>query len=252
MPGSRGGIWLPQFGSSPQTALSQFVIRTALRSRRHRAIQAFHLGGGSAIVAVYLEGARQSMHLTGGDIVHRVNVPMLVASVLILCASWLGARTVFSLPLDLRANWIFRVTPAPGSAASLSAVRRALLAVSLFPVWAASAALLFWFWPWATVAGHLLILGLLGSLLADLSLRGFRKIPFTCSYLPGKSKVHMLFWFGVIAAHCGDSQCLGTGAERHVESAGLLRDGCDSGRRRVRGPDGYQQERESEWAGDSV
>jgi hypothetical protein len=47
------------------------------------------------------------------------------------------------------------------------------------------------------VAEHLLVLGLLGSLLADISLRGFRKIPFTCSYLPGKSKIHMVFWFGI-------------------------------------------------------
>jgi len=130
-------------------------------------------------------------------LVQRVNFPMLVASILMLCASWLGIRTAFSLPLDLRANWVFRVTTPPGGMACLSAVRRALLAASVFPVLAASAALLLWFWPWTTVAEHLLVLGLLGSLLADISLRGFRKIPFTCSYLPGKSKVHMVFWFGI-------------------------------------------------------
>jgi hypothetical protein len=122
---------------------------------------------------------------------------MLAASILMLCAWWLGIRTVFSLPLDLRANWIFRVTTPPGGMACLSAVRRALLAASVFPVLAASAALLLWFWPWTTVAEHLLVLGLLGSLLADISLRGFRKIPFTCSYLPGKSKVHLVFWGGI-------------------------------------------------------
>ncbi len=198
VPGSHGGIWLPRFGNSPQTALAQFVIRTLLRSRQHRVILAFYLGGGFALVAVYLGGARQAMHLTWFDLVHRVNVPMLVSSVLMLCASWLGIRTVFSLPLDLRANWLFRVTPAPGSAGRLSAVRRALLALSVLPVLATSAALLLWFWPWTPVAEHLLVLGLLGSLLADISLKGFRKIPFTCSYLPGKSKVHMVFWFGII------------------------------------------------------
>ena len=197
VPGSHGGIWLPRFGNSPQTALGQFVIRTLLRSQRHRAILTFYLGGGFAIVAIYLEGARDMMHLTWIDLVQRVNFPMLAASILMLCASWLGIRTVFSLPLDLRANWLFRVTPAAGGRDRLSAVRRALLAASTLPVLAASAALLLWFWPWTTVAQHLLVLGLLGSLLADVSLRGFRKIPFTCSYLPGKSKVHMVFWFGI-------------------------------------------------------
>ena len=29
--------------------------------------------------------------------------------------------------------------------------------------------------------------------LTDLALHGFRKIPFACSYLPGKSPVHMVF-----------------------------------------------------------
>lgn len=198
VPGSRGGLWLPRFGSSPETALTHFAIRTLLRSRQHRVILAFYLGGGFAIVAVYIQAARDAMHLTGTDILHQVSVPMLVSSLLILCASVAGTRTVFSLPLDLRANWLFRVTPAPGVAACLSAARRALLTLSVLPVFAGCAALLLWFWPWAPAAGHLLVLGLLGSLFADLSLRGFRKIPFTCSYLPGKSEVHMVFWFCIV------------------------------------------------------
>jgi hypothetical protein len=197
-PGARGGIWLPRFGTGPQTALAHFVIRTLLRSRQHRAILAFYLGGGFALVVLYVAIMEDVMHLTGIDIVHHVNVPMLVASALMLSASWLGTRTVFSLPVDLRANWLFRVIPAPEAAASLAAVRRALLALSAFPVLTISAALFLWFWPWIHAAQHLLVLGLLGSILADLSLKGFRKIPFTCSYLPGKSKVHMVFWFGVI------------------------------------------------------
>jgi hypothetical protein len=205
VPGSHGGIWLPRFGNSPQTALGQFVIRTLLRSQRHRAILTFYLGGGFAIVAVFLAGAREMAHLSWIGLAERVDFPILFASILMLCASWLGIRTVFSLPLDLRANWVFRVTPPPGGMACLSAVRRALLAASVFPVLAASAAVLLWFWPWTTVAEHLLVLGLLGSLLADISLRGFRKIPFTCSYLPGKSKVHLVFWggifVGVLAIH---------------------------------------------------
>jgi hypothetical protein len=198
VPGSRGGIWLPRFGNSPQTALGQFVIRTLLRSQRHRAILAFYLGGGFAIAAVYLEAVREETHLAWSGLVRQVHFPMLVASILMLCASWLGVRAVFSLPLDVRANWAFRVTTPPEGVARLAAVRRALMAASVFPVLAASAALLLWFWPWTAVAEHLLVLGLLGSLLADISLRSFRKIPFTCSYLPGKAKVHMVFWFGII------------------------------------------------------
>lgn len=51
---------------------------------------------------------------------------------------------------------------------------------------------------WAEAAQHLLLLALIGSILADASLKEFRKIPFTCSYLPGKTKSHLVFWFGII------------------------------------------------------
>jgi hypothetical protein len=89
---SRLRLRLPRFGSAPETALTQFTIRTLLRSGRHRTIVAFYLGGGFAVVAVYLGFAQRS------------SVSMLVSTLLMLCAAWLGTRTVFSLPLDLRAN----------------------------------------------------------------------------------------------------------------------------------------------------
>lgn len=85
----------------------------------------------------------------------------------------------------------------------LKGVRRALLTLAILPVLVASGVLPFTFWPWITVFQHLLLLGLVGSLLVDLSLAGFRKIPFTCSWLPGKSKLHMVFWFGVIPTVAG-------------------------------------------------
>jgi hypothetical protein len=119
---------------------------------------------------------------------------MLVSSLLILCFCVAGTRLAFSRPLDLRANWLFRVTPVRGGAVCLSATRRALLALSVLPVWAGCLLLFLWYWPWPAVAKHLLLFGLLGSLLVELSLTSFRKIPFTCSYLPGKTKIHVMFW----------------------------------------------------------
>jgi hypothetical protein len=34
----------------------------------------------------------------------------------------------------------------------------------------------------------------LGMLLVELCLYTFQKIPFTCSYLPGKANIHFVFW----------------------------------------------------------
>ncbi len=45
-----------------------------------------------------------------------------------------GMRVVFGMPLDLRANWIFRITPVQGGLACLRARRRAMLALGVAPV----------------------------------------------------------------------------------------------------------------------
>jgi hypothetical protein len=44
---------------------------------------------------------------------------------------------------------------------------------------------------------HLAVLALLGYIFAELSLINFYKVPFTCSYLPGKTNIQVAF-FGFI------------------------------------------------------
>jgi hypothetical protein len=46
-------------------------------------------------------------------------------------------------------------------------------------------------WPWQPAAGHLAALALFGLALAELALSGTQKIPFTCSYLPGRSHLNV-------------------------------------------------------------
>jgi hypothetical protein len=109
----------------------------------------------------------------------------------------LGTRVGFAMPLDLGANWIFRVTPVGGVTECLQANRRALLGLSVAPIWTAWAVVLLWLWPWWPAVGHLVALAILGIVAAEVALAGFRKIPFTCSYVPGKSNVHLTVWLCV-------------------------------------------------------
>jgi len=86
----------------------------------------------------------------------------------------------------------FRITSGLDGADYQAAARRALWALSLVPLWVGSAVLCFSLWPWRQAAAHIMALGLFGVILADACTYGFREIPFTCSYLPGKSQVHMV------------------------------------------------------------
>jgi len=187
LPSSRGLKWSPRCGNALQTAIVQFTVRTLLRSRQHRVTLAFYLGIGFAIVIFLLRGGVAR----GEQFASHENTRLLFSSFVILCVWIVGTRIVFSIPLALRANWIFRITQIRSAPEYLSASRRALFVLAVAPVWLASATFFLSIWPWQAAMEHLMILGLWGMAGAYVSLIGFQKIPFTCSYLPGKSYFHI-------------------------------------------------------------
>jgi hypothetical protein len=196
-PGSRSGGWLPDFGAAIETAITQFSLRTLVRSRLHRLILAFYLGIGFAITILFLKtpGAqRQFASVSYVDTLHALSTQLMAASIVVVCAWVVGTRVVFSMPLDLPANWIFRITPIGGAPACFTARRRALLVLALAPAIALSAVVFLTIWPWEQAVRHIVVLLLLGIALVELSLYGTQKIPFTCSYLPGRSHFHLTFW----------------------------------------------------------
>ena len=191
LPGRRSLHWLPRFGDSLQTAVAQFSVRTLLRSRHHRVVLTFYLGIGLGLAMFISHTHEVYLRASGFGEWYRLNAPLLMASCLIMCAAVLGTRVVFSLPLEVRANWIFRIMPRAGVTRCLTASRRSLYALAVAPIWLASAALFFRLWPWRVAAEHLALLAALGAIVAELCLHRFHKIPFTCSYLPGKTQFNM-------------------------------------------------------------
>jgi hypothetical protein len=179
----------PRFGSSLASAILAFSARSLLRSRQHRMILAFYFGFGSAMVFLFT----RALIAHPENVASRGTGPLLIASLMMMCFAVVGTRVVFSMPLELRSHWIFRITQIHRPGKYLAAIRRPLFVLGVAPVWLVSAVVFLRIWPWPQAAGHLAILGLWGMLLAYLSLYGFYKIPFTCSYMPGKTNLHMAF-----------------------------------------------------------
>jgi len=193
VPGFRGGSRLPSFGDAPGTALVQFSIRSLLRSRQHRMMLAFYLGVGFALSILLLQmPLEQQIIADAAGPADEVSVALLAASVVMMAFTVIGMRVLFAMPLDLRSNWVFRVTPFRAGLECLTARRRAFLVLAVGPVCTIFAAVLFSLWPWRYAAGHVAVLGLIGLILVELCLHGSRKIPFTCSYLPGKSNISVI------------------------------------------------------------
>lgn len=178
---------LPRFGNPLTTAIVHFSLRTMLRSRRHRLLMAFYLGIGFGIMTLFLWLPRSQQTLAS------LPLRQIFASIVMVCICLIGTRVIFGIPFELKANWIFRLTQVLPPDRYFSAIRVALFTIGLVPVWVAAALFFFSEWTFVVAAKHLLLLALGGTGGAWLCLYGLRKIPFTCSWLPGRSFFHMTF-----------------------------------------------------------
>jgi len=188
VPGVHGLLWMPRFGGSLQTAVALFSVRSLTRSRQHRVAFAFYLAFVFGLALSLLRGELSSAGRS------EVTVDLLMSTFMMMTFAVFGLRSVFALPVSLTANWVLRTTQVRSPEAYIAATRGSLLLFAGLPAWLLSAGLSLGFNPAGQVVAHLAILALLGWILAELCLIGFYKVPFTCSYLPGKSNIQLVFW----------------------------------------------------------
>jgi hypothetical protein len=175
---------------SAKSAVLMFALRTILRNRQHRMILSFYMGAGFGVMLILLRPSISDKNALA--------VTLLAASVLMLCTAAAAIRAVFSMPIALRANWIFRMAALRSPVTYMQATRRAFLLLAVTPVWCAFAVFSFCLLPWRPAAAHLVLLALLGMILSDVCASGFRKIPFTCSYQPGKANLQFAIWAALV------------------------------------------------------
>jgi hypothetical protein len=185
--GSHGPRWRLRLGGRLQTAILLFCLRSLTRSRQHRVIFSFYIGAGLAIALLF---ARDDIGLAARPL----SLGFLIATYVLMSFAVIGLRSTFTLPVSLAANWVLRTTQISPAAKYLAATRRSLLLFAVAPVWLGTAIYSFAFTPRWQAATHLAVLALFGSILVDINLLGFAKVPFTCSYLPGKSNAQFGFW----------------------------------------------------------
>ena len=177
-------------------AMLLFSARTLARSCQHRLILAIYVGMAFAIALAY---TKSLLYGVGAQRWDQPDVPLLITSLVTLFFAVMGIRAVFALPIALPANWIFRLSAVRSPASYCSATRKSLFVLGAFPVLLCSSLVYLSIWPGRPALQHLLVLLLLAILLVQVSLRKFRKIPFACSYLPGKSNLRLKSGIGAFA-----------------------------------------------------
>lgn len=175
---------------SQRSAIIEWTIRTLLRSRQHRILVAFYAGIGFAAIVLFLE-TKVVQVMTRVASPTNLSLPLIAASIVMTLCWILGIRSAFNIPIELRANWIFRLTLTNGPAEPRAATQASLLTTGLIPILAVAAPVFLYLGPWPQAASHLLILSLLALTIAALTLRSFQAIRFTRAYLPGTSHIHI-------------------------------------------------------------
>jgi hypothetical protein len=164
--------------AGPERASYHFVLRTLFRSERHCVGLAAFAGLGVVLASQVSFEAYSEME-GAGPTAAALSLPLI----LVFCVL-VGIRFVFEMPVDLRANWIFRLLMDSTNPVGRSVGRKIMLSFTLPAVLIVALPLYAWRWGWLMAVLHTAIVVLWIVLLAETLLVRFRKIPFTCSYPP--------------------------------------------------------------------
>jgi hypothetical protein len=116
-----------------------------------------------------------------------------------------GLRLAAVYPAELGASWLFRLTEAPGSGEYAAGVRRAALGRVVLPLLGLLTIPYTLLWG-VVQAAALLALGLAVALVtSEWLFLGFAKVPFTCTYQPGKANLRVTWpkYFAIFVVYCG-------------------------------------------------
>jgi hypothetical protein len=171
-------------------AVKAFTLRTVVRSRQHRMLLAIYIGLGLAIVisALVPPALKNGMHAFSVP-----RIASLAAPLVMLFFVLVGMRVVFAIPAEPKANWALRLREPADHTIAVDGVRNAMLLSTVVPIVMLAALSAVWLWGVAVAAVHTIVCALLGWLLVEILLVGFRKIPFACTYLPGRSRIKTLW-----------------------------------------------------------
>jgi hypothetical protein len=126
----------------------------------------------------------------------RLLVALLTAPLTMMFLAIPAIRLALSVPLERRSNWIFRMTEdAAGRTEVAAANVGILLRLGVVLPLALLAPLQMWMLG-PQALGIIVIEALTGWLLVEWSMAEWRRIPFTCSYIPGKGFVPLMVFKG--------------------------------------------------------
>ncbi len=181
-------------GRAPvRRAIGRFVAITIRRSVLHQGL----VVGALAVAGAFVLNSLLSVDAWQEPFVRRQRQQLmwtlLGAPMTMMFLAIPAIRLALSVPLDIRSNWIFRMTEdVAGRAEVVAANLRVVFALGVVLPVALIAPVQWWVLGTSTIR-IVVVEALIGWLLVEWLMADWRRIPFTCSYVPGKGFVpHMV------------------------------------------------------------
>jgi hypothetical protein len=177
------------FGSWSERACYQFVARSLLRSDAHLQVLSCSFAVGLVVSA---ETLASSFTVHSGRNAVMPPVEFLCIPFILSYCTLVGVRFAFEVPLDLRANWIFRLWLDSERYDARSVARHVLLAFCVFWLVPIIFAITAWRFGWSIALLHTAMWAACTGVFVEILLIRFRKMPFTCPYPAFHSQSSMI------------------------------------------------------------
>jgi hypothetical protein len=131
--------------------------------------------------------------------------PLYAPAIVLPFFALVGLRLAAVFPASLEANWIFRLTETPRSVDYAAGVRSAAMHLAVWPVLALLGMGYAILWGPCRALAHLALALAIARVSVAWLFLGFSKVPFTCTYQPGKANLRVS-WPGYAATfllYCG-------------------------------------------------
>jgi hypothetical protein len=174
--------------SRVQRAVFYFFGKILKKSILHKMRLATYLAASIAVILVFLVSSAGIVQTLSTVNTAFLSIPLILSFFLLV-----GIRVIVNIPITVEANWIFRLTEAKDKKDYFTGLKKGIFFFVLFPLFVLLFIFYSFLWNGQISFLHCLYGILLSLLLMEVLFYNYRKIPFACSYLPGKGKLH-IFW----------------------------------------------------------
>lgn len=167
-----------------------FTLRTLARNRQHRLVLAVWIG---VAVALTVSAALPLIVRFGWARLAEPSQATLVGPLIFAALVQTGMRSLFAIPVEIRAGWVFRLHEPRDTTGTLEGAAAALMVCGVAGPAVLALATGWLLWGIGHGLAHAVYVAALAALLAQFLVTGFDRVPFTVPYVPGAARIGRLW-----------------------------------------------------------